>query len=115
MTKEIRFTRINGERQDTEDLTAIQLTKWKKDELVETVLAMEEALTCLETRLCNQKKIRPGRKQQVLEILQAGPIQVGAIAKRLGISSRNVSSQLSYLRKDGYDIATSSTGKKMLL
>jgi len=87
----------------------------KVKELEEYANDVEEVLACLEERLSNHKKIKPGRKQQVLDILKQGPIHVGAIAKRLGISSRNVSSQLSYLRKDGYDIATSSTGKKMLL
>jgi len=86
-----------------------------KVELVEMIEEMEEVLMCLEERLCKTKKITTGRKEQVLAILQAGPITVGGIATRLGISARNVSSQLTYLRKDGYDIATTSTGKKILL
>ena len=84
-------------------------------ELEDLTTQMCEVLMMLEDKI-SKVKIKPeGRKDQVLKVLQAGPITVGAIAKRLGISSRNVSSQLTYLRKDGYEIATTSTGKKMLM
>jgi len=43
----------------------------------------------------------PGRKEQVLAILQTGPVTGEEIAKKLGISTRNVSSQLNYLKNDG--------------
>jgi len=87
-----------------------------KENLIAVVCELEEALLFLESKLNVKvvKEVLPGRKQQVLEILQQGPITIGAIATRLGISSRNVSSQLSYLRTDGYDICTSSIGKKFL-
>ncbi len=81
----------------------------------EIINQMEEVLGCLETRLSNHKVIKPGRKEQCLEILKIGPISNGAIAKRVGISARNVSSQLSYLRKDGHNIGKTSTGKHVLL
>ena len=56
-----------------------------------------------------------GRKQEVLAILQTGKhVTIGQIAKQLGISDRNVSSQLSYLRADNYKIATDSRGYKFL-
>jgi biotin operon repressor len=56
-----------------------------------------------------------GRKQEVLAILQRGKhVTVKAIATELGINDRNVSSQLSYLRADGYKIATDSRGYKFL-
>jgi len=91
------------------------MKEFTKDELVEMIVELEETLVCLEERLCETKKVVEGRKEQVLKVLQAGPITVGGIATRLGISARNVSSQLTYLRKDGYDIGTTSTGKKILL
>jgi len=93
-----------------------ELKKLNKEQLVAMVCELEEALLFVESKLNVKaaKVVLPGRKQQVLEILQQGPVTIGAIATRLGISSRNVSSQLSYLRTDGYDICTSSTGKKFL-
>lgn len=62
----------------------------------------------------NQKKTI-GRKEQVLALLQEkGHVSIPDIAKSLQITDRNVSSQLSYLRKDGWRIATDSRGYKFL-
>lgn len=84
-------------------------------ELTEQVTEMEETLYSLESRLCKAKIKMDGRKDQVLAILKKeGHITVESIAKRIGITSRNVSSQLTYLRKDGYSIATDSLGRKFL-
>ena len=92
-----------------------EMMKMKKEELVEMVCEMEEVLMMLEDKITRQKKVTTGRKEQVLKVLQQGPITVGGIATRLGITARNVSSQLTYLRKDGHDIGTTSTGKKMIM
>jgi predicted HTH transcriptional regulator len=96
-------------------MTKEELKTWTKEELVSVIEEMEEVLTCLEERINKGKKMVEGRKDQVLKVLQGGPITVGGIATRLGISARNASSQLSYLRKDGYNIGTTSAGKKILL
>lgn len=57
----------------------------------------------------------PGRKAQVLAILKRrGHVSIPEIARELGISDRNVSSQLTYLRRDGYGIGTDSKGRKFL-
>ena len=45
-----------------------------------------------------------GRKDQVLQCLRSGINTIDSIAEHLGINSKNVSSQLTYLRKDGYMI-----------
>lgn len=45
-----------------------------------------------------------GRKEQVLECLRSGIVTIEAIAKEVGINTKNVSSQLTYLRKDGFMI-----------
>ena len=59
---------------------------------------------------------KEGRKEEVLKVLERGDkIMISDIAKELGISNKNVSSQLSYLRSDGYDICTDRNGKKFLL
>ena len=39
---------------------------------------------------------------------------VDELAESIGITPKNISSQLTYLRKDGYEIGTRSNGKKYL-
>ena len=56
----------------------------------------------------------PGRKDDVLAILQNGPAGILEIAEKLNITSKNVSSQLSYLRKEGYIIHTDEKSRKYL-
>ena len=56
-----------------------------------------------------------GRKGEVLRVLkERGPISIMDIAEAIGISTKNVSSQLTYLRKDGHAIATKSDGRKFI-
>lgn len=58
-------------------------------------------------KLKNQINSRPvGRKQQVLDLLRAGETSIDSIAETIGINNKNVSSQLTYLRKDGHRIYT---------
>ena len=86
-----------------------------KQELETMIDEMCEALCYLETWLNKRPGVVTGRKEQCLKILQsAGHISVAAMATRIGISARNVSSQLTYLRKDGHAIATDSLGRKFL-
>ena len=59
---------------------------------------------------------KDGRKSQVLSILkECGAISIMDIARKLNISTKNVSSQLTYLRSDGYKIFTDNNGKKLLV
>ena len=75
------------------------------EELLQIVLELQERLEQNQT----------GRKQQVLDIItQSGPISISDIAKQLGISNKNVSSQLTYLRSDNIDICTNSNGLKFI-
>ncbi len=91
-----------------------ELTDMTKAELIEAAIEYENLLITLEEKI-SRVQIKPeGRKSQVLAILKTGHVTVDAIAKRIGISARNVSSQLSYLRKDGLAIATDSLGRKFL-
>jgi len=85
-----------------------------KKELLAQVEELENQLVCLEDRLSKQKVIKPGRKDEVLDILKEKKISVVDIASIIGISPRNVSSQLTYLRRDGYAIATDSKGRKFI-
>jgi len=83
-------------------------------ELTSIVDDLECTLMWLETRLA--RRVKPeGRKEQCLKLLQSTEhISVAAMATRIGISARNISSQLTYLRKDGHAIATDSLGRKFL-
>lgn len=92
-----------------------------KSELLAMVVELEETLCALEVRLNVRPAVetvvveKPGRKDEVLAILQRGKhVTVSQIAKEVNISERNVSSQMSYLRKDGWNIATDSRGAKFL-
>lgn len=56
-----------------------------------------------------------GRKKEVRDILESGErYSIREIGEKLGISDKNVSSILSYLRKDGLKICTDSDGKKFV-
>lgn len=92
---------------DVDDLEMLreEVGKFKKDDLIEMFMEM----------LGNKRKFKKGRKDEVLEILQeGGSFGVNELSKLVGISDKNISSQLSYLRKDGYKIGTRSNGKKYL-
>jgi len=81
--------------------------KARNAELEATLVQKEEELA--------KKSGQAGRKEEVLAYLQEhGHVKVADIAKAIGISDRNVSSQLTYLRKAGYAIATDSRGFKFL-
>lgn len=59
---------------------------------------------------------KDGRKSQVLDLLRKHKtISIMEISKALNISTKNVSSQLTYLRQDGYAIFTDPNGRKMLV
>ena len=91
------------------------LSKMNKDELVVMIEEMECCLNMMEERIVVDIKIKKvGRKDEVLEVLLSGKVSVKEISNIVGISSRNVSSQLSYLRKDGVNIATDSKGRKFI-
>ena len=88
-------------------LTAEAINNMNKTRLQEHLSAAVEMLNV-------QPERGPGRKDDVLAILQQGPAGILEIAEKLGINSKNVSSQLSYLRKDGYIIHTDEKSRKYL-
>ena len=58
---------------------------------------------------------KDGRKSQVLSLLREfTSISILEIASKLNISTKNVSSQLTYLRSDGHQIFTDPNGRKCL-
>ena len=80
------------------------LDKLTKEELIATIKKMQASKD-------------GGRKKEVLDLLiSVGKkgIKIKDIAEQIGISERNVSSQLSYLRKDGHSIGSKSNGNKYI-
>jgi biotin operon repressor len=83
-------------------------------DLNETNDMNESLITELKIKLESSSK--DGRKSQVLDLLRKHhTISILNIARSLNISTKNVSSQLTYLRSDGYVIFTDNFGKKMLI
>jgi len=86
-----------------------------KKEMQEVIDNQEQIILDLQIQLENARN-SSGRKSQVLELLRENPaISILDIAKKLSISTKNVSSQLTYLRTDGYKIFTDNHGKKVLM
>ena len=73
--------------------TVEMLNEMSQEELVEYVLKLQESRTN-----------GTPRKAEVLALLEEAPHSIVSMAEKLGISEKNVSSQLTYLRKDGYTI-----------
>ena len=85
-----------------------------KEELMKMIEDQEAVILDLQLKLENTKN--DGRKSQVLELLRSsGSLSILEIAKKLSISTKNVSSQLTYLRTDGYQIFTDPKGRKVLM
>jgi len=98
---------VINELKDIEEKVDLEekIRTFKKEELVEMMIEL----------LGNKRKFKVGRKDQIAEMLMTGQsFSVQEIADTLNISTKNVSSQFTYLRKDGYEIATRSNGKKYL-
>ena len=86
-----------------------------KEEMIERMESQEQIILDLQTRLESSSN-GTQRKAQVLEILRnQTAISIVDIAKKLGITAKNVSSQLTYLRSDGYKVFTDNHGKKVLM
>jgi biotin operon repressor len=72
-------------------------------------------VTIAELELKLESSSKDGRKSQVLSLLREyQTISILEIASKLNISTKNVSSQLTYLRSDGYQIFTDPNGRKCL-
>jgi biotin operon repressor len=89
--------------------------KMTKEQLIEIIENQKQIIEDLQNE--NERlKNKTGRKTEVLELLKNNDsISITQIAERLNISTKNVSSQLTYLRQDGYNICTNSSGRKFLV
>ena len=76
---------------------------------------MKETIERLTTKTTT-KRNQTSRKDQVIELLKSSPMTIKALATELNITAKNISSQLTYIRKDGeYDILTDKGGMKKLV
>ena len=86
-----------------------------KEEMVKIIENQQQQIADLQIQLENAKN-KKGRKEEVLKILKENsPITIVAISEKLGISTKNASSQLTYLRQNGHNICTDVNGKKFLV
>ena len=91
------------------ELTTEMMNKMNKSELIEH---LTEAIAMLNAR----KEQKSNKKFLVLDILKRGtPISILDISNELNISTKNVSSLLCYLRKDGITIHTDDKGCKYIV
>ena len=89
--------------------------KRTKTELLAELEDKEQIILDLQAKLLVNSK-NGGRKSQVLELLRNSEnMSILNISTSLGISTKNVSSQLTYLRTDGYQIFTDPKGRKVLV
>ena len=89
--------------------------KRTKQELLKELEDRDQLILDLQVKLENSKN-SSGRKTQVLELLRnSESLSILDIAAKLNISAKNVSSQLTYLRTDGYQIFTDPKGRKVLM
>jgi len=78
-----------------------------KDEMKELIEKLKMENENLLKKVSNKK----GRKEEVLELIrEKGKISIKELGEVIGISERNISSQLSYLRNDGYKFGKNSKG-----
>jgi len=86
-----------------------------KEEMTKVIENQEQIILDLQIRIENSSN-GTKRKMQVLELLRdSTSISILEMSKKLGISAKNVSSQLTYLRTDGYKVFTDNHGKKVLM
>ena len=91
------------------ELTREDLSKMSKNQLTDLLM---EAIDKLNER----REQKSNKKYIVLEVLKRGePISILDISNELNISTKNVSSLLCYLRKDGITIHTDDKGRKYIV
>ena len=108
MTKNQTTNEVHGEN-EIQAMLESQIV-----ELNSTIEDQQQKILELQIKL-EASTNKEGRKSQVLDYLRNnGHVTIKDIANGLSISTKNVSSQLTYLRTDGYEIFTDNNGKKFL-
>jgi predicted HTH transcriptional regulator len=84
----------------------MEFSKMSKEELMAALMESEKRVESL------KKSKVEGRKDQVLNLIRLkGKISIKEMAREIGISERNISSQLSYLRNDKFKFGKNSKGE----
>ena len=116
MTKENGFIKYDLEVTENKDC----IHNLDVDELIAHVAECYNKIDNLTLQLesvTNRVGRKPdGRKTEVLDLLKKNDsITIVEISERIGITTKNVSSQLTYLRQEGHNICTDSNGRKFLV
>lgn len=90
----------------TTRINAKELNKLDKAQIIE-LLIYADALAATK----GKRPKGPGRKEQVLRILKASPTTICDLARSLSCTNKNISSQLTYLRRDGLLFGKNSAGQ----
>ena len=85
----------------SKDNNSPKVEDMSKEELINVINGLMDKVEDLTTKLETKGT---GRKEAVLKLLMEGATSITSIAGTLGITNKNVSSQLSYLRKEGHTI-----------
>ena len=66
-------------------------------------MSKEELVSLVEGKNVSKSGKRNGRKEEILGVLKGGIYSIKELGVKFGISNRNVSSIICYLRDDGYE------------
>lgn len=83
-----------------------------KEEMAQRIEELERENEMLKVKAFKGRSF--GKKYMVLEVLSEGPKSILEIGEALDVSSKNVSSQLCYLKKEGFGIITDESGRKIV-
>lgn len=93
----------------------------KLNELTPEVIAtlnkenLKNYLTLALEELAKRKEQKSHKKEILLELMkQDGPMSIQEMADKMEISTKNISSLLTYLRKDEHQIHTDGQGRKYI-
>lgn len=114
---------INGNGMNNNEVT--EEKRMERNEVIEMVKGFVENMNSEERKeflkeLSKEVRVsfgdEGGRKSEVRKLLEENRdgISIIEIGERLGMSNKNVSSILSYLRKDGLRLGTRSDGRKYI-
>lgn len=116
---------INGNGMNNNEINEVKENKMERSEVIEMVKGFMSEMNGEERKeflkeLSRELKIsfgdEGGRKSEVRKLLEENKegISIIEIGEKLGMSNKNVSSILSYLRKDGMKLGTRSDGRKYI-
>jgi len=120
LSNEKGLFKMSKSKSETKEINAVELTNDDVELIESHLLEKIDSLIKVNSELMSRLEIamssKDGRKSQVLALLEEHEaISILSIANNLNISTKNVSSQLTYLRSDGHKIFTDHNGLKVLM